>query len=369
VFIRINGGDWQMFPVPAFGHNSYNTTLITSSYNNDNPYAGQVTFSGADGQWSTSLIDLGTYVSGGDTLEVRFDFSKDRCFGITGWFIDDFEIYHCEASQDCNSNGVADELDVAPGPHRDRIVSQQPNHSSGNPSDLDDGGYGVTALADNVILLRPQSIEVIRLWGGYYPNNIVSPDHFTVLFHEDDSGLPGAVLTARADVPSSRVPTGETFLGSAAIDEYEYTLIFEAPVQLSAGTYFVEILNDTTGNPDTFFWQRGTVGHILGAAYAPEAPGVNWAYEGLINFSLEMYGPVLGDDCNSNVVPDECDAWGDHNGDGGVDHADLADLVGCLTGPDGALAGGCACLLDIDQDEDLDLQDYAAFQIAFGTSP
>ena len=363
VFVRVNSGQWQQIPAAAFLYNSYNTTLFTEGQGNTNPYASQLTFSGADGQWSTSVVDLGTYVSDGDALEVRFDFSKDWCYGITGWFIDDFAVYHCPASPDCNSNGVADELDLAGGPHRDAFVVQPPNHSSGNPSDLDNGGLGVTALADNIILLKPQTIEAVRLWGGYYPASSAPPDHFTVRFHEDDAGLPGALLAQRADVPSTRTLTGETFL---YMDEWEFTLTFDEPVTLDAGTYFVEILNDTTGSSDTFIWQRATVGHILGAAYAFEAPGTTWAYESLINFSMEVYGPVVGSDCNTNSLPDECDPWGDHNGDAAADHSDHAALAGCLTGPTGSAAGGCTCLLDTDQDGDIDLYDYAAFQRAFG---
>ncbi len=362
--IRVNGGAWQAVPAAAFRYNPYNTTLFTANQGNTNPNAGQLAFSGADGNWGTSLIDLGPFVSGGDTLQVRFDLSKDQCFGFTGWFVDDFEVYHCPASRDCNSNGVADEVDIAPGPHRDALVVQPPNHSSGNPSDLDNGGLGITAMADSFILLRPQAIEALRLWGGYYRYSTAPPDHFTVIFHQDSAGLPGPAVATRTDVPSTRVRTGGTFLATP-IDEWEYTLTLTEPVFLNPGTYFVEILNNTAGSSDTFIWQRATVGHIPGAAGAYEAPGVNWIYDPLINMSLELYGPVVGHDCNGNGILEECDLWGDHNGDGAVDLVDVAALVGCLTGPDGTAAEGCTCLLDADSDGDLDLGDFAALQGRF----
>jgi Zn-dependent metalloprotease len=379
VLIRVNGGSWQTLPAAAFRYNAYNTTLFSAAQGSTNPNAGQLAFSGADGQWGTSLVDLSPYVSGGDTLQVRFDFSKDWCFGFTGWFVDDFEIYHCPTATDCNGNAVADDVDVAAGPHRDALVVQPPNHSSGNPSDLDNSGMGVTALADNVIFLRPQALEVLRLWGGYYRYSLAPPDRFTVRVHADNGGLPGPVLAARGEVPSTRIQTGQTFL-STHLDEYVYTLTLAPPILLDPGTYFIEVLNNTTGSTDTFIWQRATVGPIVGAAYAYEAPGVTWSYDGLINMSLELYGPVVGTDCNTNATPDECetlpdcntngtpdpcDAWGDHNGRGGLDPGDLATFVSCLAGPGMPAAAGCTCRLDADADGDLDLRDFAALQSAF----
>ena len=57
------------------------------------------------GRWGTSQVDLSGFASGGDTIQLRFDFGKDGCTGITGWFVDDFEVYDCP---DCNLNGVPD---------------------------------------------------------------------------------------------------------------------------------------------------------------------------------------------------------------------------------------------------------------------
>ncbi len=363
VLLRINGGAWIPVPAAAFIYNSYNTTLFTASQNNTNPNSGQLTFSGADGQWGTSLVDLSTYVGPVDTLEVRFDLSKDQCFGITGWFVDDFEVYHCPASTDCNNNGVADELDVAQGIHRDIFVSQPPNHSTGNPSDLDNGGLGVTAMADDFIFLKTRTIETIKIYGGYFPDSLAPTDHFTVIVHEDEAGFPGAVLATQSDLASTRVNTGETFL-SVDADEWQFTITLDSPIILPAGTYHLELLNDTTGSPDTFIWERALVGHILGGKGAFEAPGSTWFTDTLINMSMEILGPEVGQDCNSNTVLDQCDPWGDNTGDGLVGLDDLAELSTCLSGPNTTAAGGCACQLDIDGDGDLDLLDYAAFQPA-----
>ena len=94
--IRVNAGSWQIIPKSAFQFNGYNSALRTSG--NTNPMAGQEAWTGfalETRQWGTSLVDLSSFVSGGDDVQLRFDFGKDGCFGITGWFVDDFELYTC----------------------------------------------------------------------------------------------------------------------------------------------------------------------------------------------------------------------------------------------------------------------------------
>jgi len=97
VKIRVDGGGWQLLPAAAFLYNRYNTTLMAAP-NNTNPMAGQAAWSGGtpeSNNWGTSLIDLSGFVSGGETIEIRFDFGKDGCAGVTGWHLDDFRVYEC----------------------------------------------------------------------------------------------------------------------------------------------------------------------------------------------------------------------------------------------------------------------------------
>jgi hypothetical protein len=70
-------------------------------------------------------------------------------------------------------------------------------------------------------------------------------------------------------------------------------------------------------------------------------------------------------DCNGNGSPDDCDNCADADADGDTDAADLASLVGCLTGPTVSAPPSCLCVLDSEGDADLDLHDYAAFQACF----
>ena len=59
---------------------------------------------------------------------------------------------------------------------------------------------------------------------------------------------------------------------------------------------------------------------------------------------------VIGGDCDSS---------------GTLDIDDFAVSTGCLHGPGMAVSPGCDCL-DLDKDGDVDLADFAGFQIWFG---
>gem|GEM_PF-2622969 len=105
VEVRINGGSWKAIPPDAFLFNPYNARLRSELFDNTNPLAGQPVWSGAGGGWGTTLIDLGNFATGGDTLRIRFNFGKDACVGSDGWYVDDVEVFTCA---DCNLNGIPD---------------------------------------------------------------------------------------------------------------------------------------------------------------------------------------------------------------------------------------------------------------------
>ncbi len=56
---------------------------------------------------------------------------------------------------------------------------------------------------------------------------------------------------------------------------------------------------------------------------------------------------------------------GDCDSDGFIDIDDFATCADCLQGPDTAVNPGCDCL-DLDEDGDIDLADFAEFQVWFG---
>jgi len=107
--ISVNGGPFDLIPGSAFEENAYTGTLFDAfdqdgiSYNT-NPLAEQDAFTGpeddqATGSWLESHINLLGIASPGDSIQLRFDFGVDACYGKTGWYVDDVEVYSCGEEQ------------------------------------------------------------------------------------------------------------------------------------------------------------------------------------------------------------------------------------------------------------------------------
>ncbi|HRX83776.1 MAG TPA: M4 family metallopeptidase, partial [Phycisphaerae bacterium] len=98
VKVSVNGGNFNLVPSSAFDYNDYNVTLDTGS--STNPLGGEPGWSGAGGGWGTSVIDLAGIATAGDSVQFRFEFGKDYCNGVTGWYVDDFDVFICSCSGD-----------------------------------------------------------------------------------------------------------------------------------------------------------------------------------------------------------------------------------------------------------------------------
>ncbi|MGB0717147.1 MAG: hypothetical protein ACPGXK_14805 [Phycisphaerae bacterium] len=100
VKISVNDGPYNLVPSSAFAYNAYNATLNGGS--NTNPLAEEPGFSGVGGGWGTSLVELEGLVQPGDSFRLAFEFGKDYCNGVDGWYIDDFSVYACTCNVDAD---------------------------------------------------------------------------------------------------------------------------------------------------------------------------------------------------------------------------------------------------------------------------
>lgn len=324
VWISVNAGPWQSLPASAFYYNAYNRTLFTVGQGNSNPLAGEECFTGSGGQWGTSLVHLGGLVAGGDAIRIRFDMGKDGCSGTDGWYVDDVRVYDCTGAGDCNSNGIPDEVETLGGGHLDVRLSNPSGHGSGYFTDADLGPSGfVVVRAQHFTLFAPTTIDSIRFWGGYYPNNTPPTDDLTVIFHADGGGFPGAAVSTQLSVPVTRALSGFSIGG---VDEWEFVTELPIPVSLAAGDYWIEIFNDTTGDDDTFFWSGSSYNiGLVRTAWSAQAPGAAWnTSEQTFNLAIELIAGVVGTDCNANGIPDECEPAYDCNVNGVPDICDIA---------------------------------------------
>ncbi len=322
--IKVNGGGWQPIPLGAFSYNPYNVLPLLGPPDNSNALAGQAAFSGMGGEWGTSRVDLGAFVSGGETIQVRFDLGKDFCVGVTGWYVDDVNVSDC-SFEDCNGNGVPDEVETAQAPHAEVLLRHAPTGQL-LASDADFGSTG-QSIAEDFALGVAKRIESIKIWGAYFPGEEASINDFTVVFHEAFNGRPGPTVATEHQVPATIVSTGVDLPFFLGVDRREISLTLQQPVTLPAGFYFVEIYNDTSGNASSFTWESSEFLGIPGHAYALSTPGIVWNFGSTYDMSIEIYGGIVGGDCNANTVPDDCESDCDGNG-----RPDECDIVGCSPG-------------------------------------
>ena len=49
----------------------------------------------SEGTWGRSHVNLDSYASPGDTIQLRWEFGNDGCTGVDGWYVDDVTVYAC----------------------------------------------------------------------------------------------------------------------------------------------------------------------------------------------------------------------------------------------------------------------------------
>ncbi|MFT5052824.1 MAG: hypothetical protein ACI8QZ_004262 [Chlamydiales bacterium] len=159
----------------------------------------------------------------------------------------------------------------------DAVVIQPSDLISGYFSDVNPyNGYELVS-ADDFAFNERTEISEIRVKGAYGNFNTPSvPDDFTVIIHSDLAGLPGPTIYAESGVGVVRSETGAHV--AFVFTEYEYVLTPSTTIVLDAGTYWLEVYNDTTGDDDSWAWITATVdpNGTQGHAMAVEAPGVTW---------------------------------------------------------------------------------------------
>ena len=325
---RMEGGSWLRIPSEHITFNPYNSTIRWES---NNPMKNEPVWTGFGGKWGTTVIDLAPILAagGGNSIQFRFDFGKDQCFGLTGWYVDDFVFYQCTDSEDCNSNSIPDEVDMATGIEENVVVNYSSNQSIAFPSDADEtGGFQLLSWAQRIDLQRETAITALRIWGAYQYSGSALGNNFTVIFHGNSSGIPTSSIVAG---PFTKViytarGTGRSYYGCP---EWEITLKPREPAtgeppSLGPGTYHVEIFNNTVDNEDNFYWISSDYVGNSRISIAFQAPGTAWTaggYYGLYyNLSLQVIGGLISGDCNNNDIVDECEIdWGsssDCNNDG-----------------------------------------------------
>lgn len=239
---------------------------------------------GTAGSYSYSNLDYETLYE----WQVIAHNSTDETTNGPVWSFTTVEAFVAEPP----TNLLVDELGYAtweaPGGGAEIVVNQLPNQVSALFSDA----AFPQAIADNFILDVDTTIEGLVIWGIYFDSNTPVVDDFCVIFHTDDAGAIGTMITTETAVPSVREMTGYQIMG---FDEYMHELTLATPVDLIAGTYWLEFYNTTQyPDSDTWGWETGTLDPdhgIVGSAWAETVPGSDWNYNSVTtDLSLQILG-------------------------------------------------------------------------------
>jgi Zn-dependent metalloprotease len=96
VKMSVNGEAFAPIAPAAYLFNAPATELQPT-----NPLGGELGFTGSDGgevggSWGTSYVDLqAAGVKAGDSVRLRFDFGRDGCGGLDGWYVDNVKVTNC----------------------------------------------------------------------------------------------------------------------------------------------------------------------------------------------------------------------------------------------------------------------------------
>jgi len=177
-------------------------------------------------------------------------------------------------------------------------IEQLPYGVNGLFSDLycDHCGPGVQLISDNFMFADPIRADNIVFFGNVYPSLQPSyPDCFDIIFRADNGGVPGDEVYRISCINPGRVEISTSpsrYLYFADISEYD--------VEIEPGLVHLEIYNNTENDPDTWFWNDGSVGQMesyQGSAWSVTYPEEPWSYD----FFTEM-AFILGGDCNTLAV-------------------------------------------------------------------
>jgi len=324
------------------------------------PYAG-----GFEDPGNSSLVSLGGF---GGSITLAFDhtvlddaanpFGLDAIvFGNAFWVASDpnrrwAEAGVIEISRDVNGNGVADDpWYLIPGSHVVDPVNQYTTQT------WDDDWADPTWAPDDPDWVPPGCSGIWQTGGWLLPAGIFA--NYVVV---NPNGL-GATLEGYwgyADcTPTLRLGdlNGDNVIDDPnAVAEVFYTrpdnpLVVGLTPGSAGGDAFdiAWAVDEVTGAP----------AQLEGFDFVRISTGVNYipANTALGEISTEV-------DAVADVAMGRL---GDSENDGDIDLADLVLMVGCWHGPDAA-APTCPCrVMDFDQNGALDLRDFAAFQVVFGS--
>ncbi|UCE61087.1 MAG: hypothetical protein JSU63_04920, partial [Phycisphaerales bacterium] len=246
------------------------------------------------------------------------------------------------------------------------------------------GTSTVRAHASNTGTVEVQAgvLELHTRYGSYYVQNAgqtrLNGGDLAFTKYGDPFDLQGGLLTGEGTITGDVANAGGSVEPGLSIGQL---VIDGAYTQGPGGSYGVELAGSLRGEYDTLVCTgnvslAGDLNVVLISGFEPEHGDI---------FQIVLGGLVTGEFESVSVtnLPPQMQVVvyyspttvtliipplaGDCNEDYAVGLGDLVEFVPCLAGPEGGLGHDCDCA-DIDDDADVDLGDFAAFQAVFAGS-
>ncbi len=287
-------------------------------------------------------------------------------------------------SNDCNADGIPDECDIAmtldqeivpPGSGTSSMyIGHHPYGGEKEGAQTFTAGRSGTLTTIEIYVRNssdpiPAGVDLQLDIAGVDANG--EPDEFEIL---------GSTTFA-----SDLLPTSTSFV---AVD------VADLQVEMVAGEQYAIVLRSPLLGTGAYLFAGDSVGGVYdgGTACSRNVSG-GWQ-QGINDNGIRTFVFGMRDDCNGNDVPDECDidagtsldcnanrvpdeceaiGGGDFDADGAISLGDYAALEDCLAGPglppappEPACVDAYLNAFDFNADDDVDVDDFASFQVVFG---
>lgn len=178
----LDGGEWTIVQEETFITNPYNVNLNTVDDGNDNPMAGEPSFTGQDGgsvsgSWGQSSINLSFLgVTANSSIQFRFELGSDGCNGRLGWFIDELVVYNCalENLSVDEEDLIANTLQVYPNPSQGIFTLKKTSALDLKRADIYDINGRLVKTVNLENMSEAVSIDLTSTASGIYFMNVQS---------------------------------------------------------------------------------------------------------------------------------------------------------------------------------------------------
>jgi len=270
-------------------------------------------------------------------------------------------------SQDCNGNGVPDECDIAAGTSQDCQGDGIPDECqlAGKRDVILTEGFegGVPPAGWTAIATHSGNLTWFQTTGSYYEGLASAQCEYDPALVPQDEWLISGPMTLFGNFTLSGATMGSVYWGITPYDNYDVEAWIVIGPNVNDGDDILIAQLDTDNWVSNWTWATFSYTVAappqtfrLGIRYV----GVDGAQGNVDALLIDGAAGAPANDCNTNGIPDECDI--------GTQWGGYCEGAACESDWNGnGVPDSCEMCGDLDEDGDVDLDDYWEFLSAFGT--